>query len=193
MKKTFTKIFAAGVFAFSLLAVSCASIPEPTEKNPYMVYGNVKVSFNWKRNNYGIPENCEIESGITVKVKNLKTEKVYFLHSNSNGEIISTKLPKGKYQLCSIKAPIKVKENDWNFEDNFYADYSGPVFYLVEEGVLNLGKISYDIKDASDNVHKWRYNYSISYGWDCDLTKHKFELLHPDSDWLDEDWTNITQ
>ena len=61
----------------SILFFSCASIPEPSEKNIALVYGSVSLNFNGIASNHGMPESDVTKSGITVKVKNVKTKKSF--------------------------------------------------------------------------------------------------------------------
>lgn len=170
--------------ALAFLLASCASVPEPSEKTTALVYGNVKSVFNWRSNNYGIPENFETEKNITVKVKNTRTGKVYKLSANNNGEIMSAMLPKGNYLLYKISAKVSVNARDWEFEDEFGEDAD----FRVIDGVTNLGKISYNIDYQSDNGSTWYYHYSTSWGFDPQLAHRKFEILHPDSQWNSALW-----
>ena len=168
------------LLASAFLLFSCASVPEPSEKTTAFVYGNVKTVFNWRSNNYGIPENFETEKNIIVKVKNTGTGKVYRLAANDEGEIMSASLPKGHYQLYKISAKVPVNGHDWKFENEFGEDAD----FRVIDGVVNLGKISYDI-DYQSEIY---YQYSTSWGFDPQLAHRKFEILHPDSQWNNAMW-----
>ena len=54
MKKSILSILVAALFAAVLS--SCASIPEPSEKDNNLIYGQLEFNFSCIPNNYDIPE-----------------------------------------------------------------------------------------------------------------------------------------
>lgn len=174
----------------SILFFSCASIPEPSEKNIALVYGHVSFDFKGIASNYGIPDSNIEKRGITVKVKNVKTKKSYIARSNTDGEFTFAGLPEGTYSVHSLsktisfasgfKSEINVEENK-HIRDRYY-------FKVQEPGVINLGQLDIDIKVTNAELEYYYYNIYTYWKYKYNETKAFFYNNHPESDWVNEPW-----
>lgn len=174
----------------SILFFSCASIPEPSEKNIALVYGRVSLNFNGIASNHGMPESDVTKSGITVKVKNVKTKKSYIARSNTDGEFTFAGLPEGTYSVFSItksinaktgfKADVEIQEIK-HIKERYY-------FKVQEPGVINLGQIDINIQVTSVEVGYFYYRFYPYWKYKYNETKDFFYNNHPESDWVNEPW-----
>lgn len=185
MKKSILSIFGAALFAAVLS--SCASIPEPSEKDNNLIYGQLEFNFSCIPNNYDIPEKSSEKSGIEVKFRNIKTNKIITMTTNSKGEFYHAGIPEGTYIIYSFKKTIKYGagryEADYSavFDKNKTTNFH---FIPVEGTVINLGKISLEISIKDIGYYSWRVD------WDKDFekTKRYFSEHQPNSPWLDKEW-----
>lgn len=187
MKISFLKVAKlATIFCFGLLFASCASVPEPSEKNSNLLYGNVSFNFSCIPNNYGIPESSTKLNGIDVKFKNIKTGKTLTVTTNNKGEFFKANVARGTYILKSLNAKV-------DYGGGYAVDYgvdfkkmreSDFYFVSVDNVVINLGKIDLDISITDINY----YNAYVRWNKDFDETYYKFCDEHPTSNWISKQW-----
>ena len=165
--------------------ISCASLPEPSEKNDCLVYGNVAFNFTAPPNNHGIPQKNVEKNRISVTFKNIKTKKRVTLYSNSNGEIIKTGIPEGTYIVSSLKKEV-------TYASGYKAVYEGifdknkTFFHFIptENSVINLGVIDIEIIITDINYYRWQVSWNKDYEKARDVFRHE----HPDSEWHRKTW-----
>ena len=172
------------------LFFSCASIPEPSEKDITLVYGRVSFDFKGIASNYGIPESNVEKNGITIKVKNVKSKKSYTTRSNKNGEFEFSRLPEGIYSINSLSKTIRFNsgfnseinvQETKHIRDRYY-------FKVNDSGVINLGQIDIDIKVTNAELEYYYYNIYTNWKYKYDETRRFFFENHPESDWTNEPW-----
>lgn len=188
MKISFLKVAKlATLLCIGFVFASCVSIPEPSEKNSNLLYGNVSFNFSCIPNNYGIPESSTKLNGIDVKFKNVKTGKTLTMTTNSKGEFFKANVPGGTYILQNLK--VKVNYGG-GYEEEYLANFSkynlDSAFYFVsvDNAVINLGKIDLDISITDIKYYSW----SIRWNKDFDETYYKFCEEHPTSNWISKQW-----
>ncbi len=183
MKKSIISL--ATALVASILLASCASIPEPSEKNKSMLYGktDVLVMYPTESQKAGIITQHK-KNGIYLRVKHLKSGQIYTITSNKNGEFIKTNLPEGYYEFHKISAKYNRNQSVNSFWYNF--SYNDPnIRFVIKDGVTNIGFITMKINYTSeiDNGINWAYSFNQA--------KDFFFDEHIDSDWTDETWTTM--
>lgn len=190
MKKSIFSILCAALIALSFSG--CASVSEPAEKAETLLYGNIVYNFKCYPNNHGFPENDSKTNGIEIQIQNLKTKKVYFINSKSNGEIIRRNLPEGVYRLKKIQRGFKVT-NGWaddmviNLDDNSYR------FAVNADTVTNLGQIDVNIDIVNIDVTQFSWQSNYSWNKDFDKAYNTYASNHIESSWLDKEWLNARE
>ena len=188
-------IFLSKKFRFTLYAIffmlfsaasfiSCASLPEPSEKNDCLVYGNVDFYFTTNPDKIGPTEKNVVKKVITVKFKNVKTKKIITLRSNSKGEIMKTGIPQGTYIISSIKREISYTSG-WNSWYLVEFDKNKTFYYFIptENTVINLGVIVLEITPKGSDFW-WQVKWDKDYEKARDVFRHE----HPDSEWHRKTW-----
>lgn len=181
MKKVFN--LAAAVMAAFLFA-SCASIPEPSEKNQTMLYAVGDLQGTYPSETRKAQVSTEHKKGnIYLRVKNVTKNKIYTLKSNKNGEFIKTNLPEGYYKIQKVSATYYRGQSTnscwWQFSDT-----EPDARFKIEKGVTNLGYILLKVNYISGRVDiQWRFSY--------DNAKDVFLDNHPESEWTDAVWTTM--
>ncbi len=172
--------------AMTFLFAGCASVPEPSDKNTSLLYGNVEFNFTCVPNNYGIPLSSTEKAGITVWFQNIKTKKIIKLTTNAKGEILRSNVPEGTYIIHSLSKTI-------NYGAGYKAEYIAKFdqhkttnfhFIPVDDSVVNLGLISLDISITDIGY----YNWFVNWDYEFERVKANFLYLHRESGWLDKEW-----
>ena len=188
MKKSILKSIIIALSTMMILS-GCASIPEPSEKNDNLLYGNIAFNFTCAPNNWGIPEGNQRTDNIEIKFQNVKTKRIISMRSNSKGEFFKAGIPAGTYRIYSFSKTIKTQ---YGFEDNYEVKFNpnkanSLYFISVANCVINLGKIDIDINIPSVGT---QYTWYYRYNWDkeFDETYYLMSVEHTESGWLDKDW-----
>lgn len=179
------------ITVISFLMVSCASLPEPSEKVNNLVYGKVDFNFENYTNANLLPETERMQTGVEVVIQDRKTRKTYRMSTNGNGEFFHANVPAGTYRLSKIEKTVVGNGNEFIFGGKIdeRAEVKHAYFFKVEDNyVNNMGTIDFDIKML--NVSS--YNWSLRWGTE-EAYKESTELFwkkHSDSDWLYKEWRN---
>ena len=188
MKKSILKSIIIALSTMMILS-GCASIPEPSEKNDNLLYGNISFNFTCVPNNYGIPESNTRTDNIEIKFQNIKTKRIFSMRSNSKGEFFKAGIPAGTYRIYSFSKTITTS---YGFEDCYEIKYdkntSNSIYFIsVSNCVMNLGKIKIHINIPSVGT-QYTWNGRTEWDLDFDNTYYLMSVEHPDSEWLDKDW-----
>lgn len=175
MKKIFITMVAA--LAASIFFASCASIPEPSEKNTVLVYGTAEY--------LGMYQNdvTKRKTGIKLVLKNLDNNRSYTVESNSKGEFTKFNIPTGYYSIKEISS-------DFIYDDRNFTTKCEPkktdaaARFAVKTGVTNIGHVKINV-NFSDGV-----GYT-SWGGDFNDVKNFFYSNYPESEWNFQEWRTM--
>lgn len=173
--KIIKKKFFEFICVIALVFTSCASMPEPSQKNVAMFYGYAEIV----PDDYFYGQKSR-KDGITVVLENYKTGKTYTMTSNYRGELIKSNIVPGKYFVKNVSADFFENERSWKIEFPFTSSDMGPLFD-IGYGVCSLGKF---IITSNAQTRMCR----LSFGEEKEGVKELFMNYYPDSMWLYESW-----
>lgn len=188
MKKNISLLISVTLLATILF--SCASLPEPSEKNNNLICGNIAYDFKCIPNKYGFPEKFTKTNGIEIQIQNLDTKKTYTMTSKSNGDFSKAGLSKGVYKIIKIKKELKLENGYEQLIEVDLRDKSWNTFEFIpmEYSVINLGKIILDIDVTSIDINYFYYKYSVSWNTGFDKVYNSFLDKNIESSWLNYKW-----
>ena len=161
MKKTIVIIFVIAVLA------SCAAAPKVPEvsENP-LVAGKLFV----KTNNLGPGvSNSSKSLGIRIRFENEETNKITTVTSQSDGWILTTKLPAGRYRIEDMILKLQGME----------LTLFGPFYLIIDDGgVNNMGFLNINVESKIYNFNFGNYSN----------VKEEFLTTFPDSIWNSSEW-----
>ncbi len=171
IKKKFFELICVAALVFT----SCASIPEPSQKNVAMFYGYAEIV----PDDYFYGQKSQ-KNGITVVLENYKTGKTYTMTSNYRGELIKSNVEPGMYFVKKVSADFFENERSWKIEFSFS---SSDMDSLIDigYGACSLGKFIITSNAQTRMCH-------LSFGAEKEDVKELFMNYYPDSMWLYESW-----
>lgn len=198
------------LLAAALLSLTgCLSgkyIIEPKEGRETLLVGQIKMKiygFDFQRARSGdsiIGAGEDFAEGVVLRVKNLKTDKIYDFAAKLTGSdfamVINHRLPPGRYSLIECNARTRAISGDryynyWFRARNYYE------FVVVEGQVNNLGSLtvhfnrakSYRTWNGEENIYTALSPYDVNINYLG--VKERFAELYPESLWNELEWREV--